>query len=318
MPTHTLPPRFRTEPITIDLVGAGGNGSQMLTGLARLNIALRGLGHPHGLHVRLIDPDLVSASNIGRQLFSPADIGLPKASVLVNRVNLFFGLRWEAHCMKYEGMRKTEAEFIIGCVDTAAARRSIHTAVVQKWDCYWLDLGNEEQTGQVVLGRWVKTASTDRNKRVLARMQIDGGGLDAAVPEGMTRAELRAAKAQRLPLITELYPHLLDKTRVEANTPSCSLAESLGRQDLFINQGVATFALNLLWRLFREGTIDHHGAYINMAQARVVPMPIDPAQWKRLTKIKVRRQRPAKKAKRRTVATSKRGTHAAKRRPANK
>ena len=46
-------------PVTVNLIGAGGTGSQVLTCLARLDTALRGLGHP-GLFVTLYDPDTVT------------------------------------------------------------------------------------------------------------------------------------------------------------------------------------------------------------------------------------------------------------------
>lgn len=55
-------------PVTVNLIGGGGTGSQILTSLARLDVTLRSLDHP-GLHVTLYDPDTVSQSNIGRQLF---------------------------------------------------------------------------------------------------------------------------------------------------------------------------------------------------------------------------------------------------------
>lgn len=61
-------------PITVNLIGSGGTGSQVLTCLARLDVTLRALRHP-GLHVTLYDPDTVSASNIGRQLFGASDLG---------------------------------------------------------------------------------------------------------------------------------------------------------------------------------------------------------------------------------------------------
>ena len=55
-------------PVTVNLIGAGGTGSQVLTNLARLDVTLRALGHP-GLFVTLYDPDIVTEANIGRQLF---------------------------------------------------------------------------------------------------------------------------------------------------------------------------------------------------------------------------------------------------------
>lgn len=92
---HITPPRMLADRVRVVLIGCGGNGSQMLTGLARLDHAIRALGHP-GLDVEVHDPDTVSQANIGRQLFSPADVGQFKASVHVQRVNHFFGLDWRA------------------------------------------------------------------------------------------------------------------------------------------------------------------------------------------------------------------------------
>ena len=43
-------------PVTVNLIGGGGTGSQVLTNLARLDVTLRALGHP-GLFVTLYDPD---------------------------------------------------------------------------------------------------------------------------------------------------------------------------------------------------------------------------------------------------------------------
>src|SRR5689334_7068613 len=88
---HRIVPRLLSGQVNVALAGAGGNGSQMLSGLARLHLALLKLGHPGGLKVTVWDPDLVSESNIGRQLFYPSDIGQPKSFVLVNRYNLAYG-----------------------------------------------------------------------------------------------------------------------------------------------------------------------------------------------------------------------------------
>lgn len=33
-------------PVTVNLIGGGGTGSQVLTNLARLDVTLRALGHP--------------------------------------------------------------------------------------------------------------------------------------------------------------------------------------------------------------------------------------------------------------------------------
>src|ERR1700753_2921679 len=82
-------------PITVNLIGAGGTGSQMLTALARINHALLNLNHP-GLMVTVFDDDKVSEANLGRQLFAETEIGFYKSVVLVNRINVFFGTSWKA------------------------------------------------------------------------------------------------------------------------------------------------------------------------------------------------------------------------------
>ena len=83
-------PRHR---VTVNLIGAGGTGSQVVGALARMDYALYKLGHP-GLSVTIIDDDIVTEANIGRQLFSASDIGLSKANVLATRINSFYGTVW--------------------------------------------------------------------------------------------------------------------------------------------------------------------------------------------------------------------------------
>lgn len=252
---HHLHPELLTSQVDIALVGVGGNGSQMLTGLARLNHAITALGHP-GLSVTAYDDDQVSASNVGRQLFSRADVGLNKAVVLVHRVNTFFGADWQAVPQRFgQGlMSKSSAHIVISCVDSKSARRDIADTIRHQQDYqrphYWLDLGNREADGQVVLGE--------------------------------PRSENHSGEGQRLPTVIELFPEIADTGTPEDNTPSCSLAEALERQELFINQAVATSALQLLWQLFRFGKIDWHGAFVNLKTGHVRPLMVDPDGWERI------------------------------------
>ena len=54
--THTLDPQLLERPIRILVVGCGGNGSAIVSGLPYLHQALLAFGHPGGLAVTLIDP----------------------------------------------------------------------------------------------------------------------------------------------------------------------------------------------------------------------------------------------------------------------
>ena len=239
---HTLPANFINERLKVAVAGCGGNGSQILSGLARMQIALTSLGHP-GLAVTAFDPDDVTEANVGRQLFALADIGQNKATVLVNRLNCFYGLDWSASPASEVG---NDFTLLISCVDTIAARQRLSLTKCH----YWLDLGNSDQTGQVILGQTVamhKQANGYRN-----------------APSGQ----------DRLPSVLDIFPSLTVKDVKEDNSPSCSLAEALEKQDLFINQHVATWALQLLWSFIRHGGLNIHGSFINLQTNRVTPLPI--------------------------------------------
>lgn len=254
---HHAPLGILDGTVHVRVIGCGGNGSQMLTGLARLNHALRALDRP-GLQVCAHDPDTVSPANVGRQMFSPGDVGRNKAVVSIHRLNAFFGIGWTAEPAAFNFTDKT-TDILISCVDTRAARREINRALTQAsggvgrsmgGPAYWLDLGNRAADGQVVLG----TPAQNNKAR---------------------------ADAKRLPTVAELFPQIIKPGR-EDNTPSCSLAEALEKQHLFVNQAVVTPALQILWQLLRFGQIDWHGAFVNLATGNVRPLPVDPQAWARL------------------------------------
>ena len=121
---YLLNPRH---PVTVFVIGAGGTGSQVITNLARMSMALQALGHP-GLHVTVFDPDTVSQANIGRQLFSETELGLNKAVSLVTRINRFFGYAWtaEPQCFPTRNFSdNSTANIIITCTDNIRSRLTL-------------------------------------------------------------------------------------------------------------------------------------------------------------------------------------------------
>jgi PRTRC genetic system ThiF family protein len=150
-------------PVTVNLIGAGGTGGQVLTALARMNHALNALSHA-GLFVRVFDNDTVDAANLGRQLFTTAELGLPKSVALINRINRFFGTNWKAETTRYDKQSLNYkdlaiATITISCVDTVDARYEIAEILKQltgKYNGrnrvqYWMDFGNSRSSGQVIL-----------------------------------------------------------------------------------------------------------------------------------------------------------------------
>ncbi len=94
---HSLPLCFLgRRPIRVLVVGAGGTGGAILMGLPYLDQAMRVWGHPYGLQVCMMDEDTVSETNCVRQPFLTSDIGQNKATVLINRINMFWGTKWSA------------------------------------------------------------------------------------------------------------------------------------------------------------------------------------------------------------------------------
>ena len=258
----------RRDEIKVVLVGAGGTGSHVLGGLATIHHAMLELDYPFGLDVVVIDPDTVSASNIGRQKFAPADIGLPKASVLVNRCNMTMRTDWQASVSRVDGDSRLEADIIIGCVDNRKARaaiiKSVSKSVYFQKRTYYLDIGNREHDGQVVLGE--------------------------ILPKGTKNTP------DRLPHIADLYPEIIDASLDDIDDgPSCSLAEALEKQSLFINMTMANTAMSILWNLLRYGQIEHHGQFVNIKSGRSTPLAVDPEAWKRfgykLPKVRATRQK---------------------------
>jgi hypothetical protein len=79
----------------------------------------------------------------------------------------------------------------------------------------------------------------------------------------------------RLPTVAELYPEIVNpKLDRKDKLPACSAAESLDRQEPFVNQTLAYQALAMLARLFRYGRLSYHGGFINLATGRVAPLPV--------------------------------------------
>jgi len=85
---HLIDAELLNHRVQVHLVGVGGNGAQMAACLARLDIAMKALGHPGGLHVKAFDADRVSEANVGRQLYNRADVGRFKSLVTIHRRRL--------------------------------------------------------------------------------------------------------------------------------------------------------------------------------------------------------------------------------------
>ena len=157
----------------------------------------------------------------------------------------------------------------ITCVDTIAARMAIgqHLESPRKGNAgrghdpwrdlnaeaharpmYWLDFGNAQKTGQVVLGT---VRPIEQPEKLPAEQEA----------------------ATDLPHVLEMFPVLSEQDESDSG-PSCSLAEALTKQDLFINSTLCNLGMAILWRMFREYRIVHHGVYLNLENLTVNPLNV--------------------------------------------
>ncbi|NOS73146.1 MAG: PRTRC system ThiF family protein [Methyloglobulus sp.] len=234
------PSHWFDHPVNIQVIGVGGTGSEVLVSLARIDYAIRELGHP-GLKVTAWDGDVVERPNIGRQAFYPADLGHNKAVVSVQRINYLFGLDWVAIPSMFDVDESlgSYCDLIITCVDVAQFRADL----AKSQNCLrsrvlWLDTGNGSHTGQVILGRLGQ----------LLKSQVE------------------------LPNVFDFYPGL--DGMQEDNAPSCSMEEALAHQDLPINRTVANIVMQLVWSLLRHGGLNHQGAYVDIRKGSMTPINI--------------------------------------------
>ena len=286
--------------IDVVLIGCGGTGSQMLTGLAQMHATIRALNHEalltqdpaaacrcRGLRVTVYDPDVVTQFNVGRQLFYEADLGMNKALCLVSRVNMAYGTQWVAVPEEYldqaGSTRSLSTQIVISCTDTAKSRRELHTYLWKHSQSlrthYWLDCANLATVGQVVLGQpgreneeqWPMNKEFDpawARWKGQQRPQIrdENGGYDRFCVQDDCEI--------RLPCVTELFPDLMDENFDETNEPSCSMVDAQRKQSLFVNRMVSAYALDLLWELIREGSVDNQGCFFNLRTRTAQPVPL--------------------------------------------
>lgn len=249
-----------TNPITVNIIGAGGTGSKVLTALMEMNHSLIELGHA-GLSVRLWDDDIITNANLGRQRFAPSETGLHKSVALINRVNRFMGTNWKAETLKFEknGLGKlptnAEATIYISCVDSVKARFDIadilnlqtNRSHHQDEPKYWLDFGNSQHTGQVIISTigTIQQPNSEKYETVAS-----------------------------LPFVTDEFGELLKQSEQSDDTPSCSLAEALEKQDLYINSSLVQMGCSLLWNLFRYGMTPYRGFFHNLKDFNTHPIKV--------------------------------------------
>jgi PRTRC genetic system ThiF family protein len=229
----------------IVVVGLGGTGSQIARSLARMlyDMRSRNLQTPR---LTFIDPDVVEVKNVGRQMFTLADVGQHKAELLARRFNYALGLDIRYVNEPYSD----EANFgtlVVGAVDNHEARKAIADAKPK----LWIDCGNHFDTGQVVIG------TTDD-------------------PVSITRYWY-GDTLRELPNAALLFPDLLlpddDAKPATVADLSCADLVEQGDQHLLVNEYVALVAASYVYKLLHRQPVTSFMTYVD-AGGLMRPVPI--------------------------------------------
>ena len=151
--------------------------------------------------------------------------------------------------MGYNRQYGIRANIVMGCVDKIEPReifqwalreRKVQWAENQLW--YWMDFGNDLNSGQVILGG-----------KLVNQPEIKGTYI--------TRA--------KLPTAIEMMPTAVSRIMDEDDQPSCSVQQAIEKQDLFINSTVADAGCHMLWQFLRTGYITYNAIFINLETGNI-------------------------------------------------
>jgi len=238
MDLYTFDPHLYLRRIVV--VGLGGTGSHLARNLARLLVHRR-QNRRSVPELVFVDPDIVEEKNIGRQLFSPAELHQPKAVALARRYNYALGLEIQAISEPLDAKKHIGQNAVIcGCVDNHHARQEIARAEGHMW----IDAGNEFDHGQVVIGN---TSDWD------------------VVFRGLDRG--REKHSSVLPNAGLLFPSLLEseaKDEVVEAQLSCAEQVARGEQDLYINDFMANLVTHYVYQLLNREAITSFVSFVSL------------------------------------------------------
>lgn len=264
-PRAVFEPEMRINQIV--LVGVGGTGSHLARSVARIiyDLKARDIDYPNLLFV---DPDQVEMKNVGRQMFTAADVGEYKAEILARRFSRALGIpiewrndpldkHWFEHAGGYHRnspKRYGDQHTIwLGAVDNHQAR-----ATLAQLEGTWIDCGNHFSSGQVVIG------NTHDRKQVKA----------------FKRKE--EIVYRHLPTAALLFPQLLEPEPENTAAPDLSCADlvSIGEQHLLVNDLVASIAAQYVYKLLHRQPIHSFMTFVDLDGISMRSIPITHADLK--------------------------------------
>ena len=252
---YNLDNSFNNGPFSITVVGCGGTGGFAADGLCRTL--------PPGINLILVDHDRVEERNLLRQNFTREELGQFKSEALAKRLARRYGRPVGYSTLPVAMVDVRLPGLVIGCVDNGLARRDIAKRVKSGlcppygYISWWLDAGNGDNYGQVVIGN------------------TDGRLLGTFVPE--------KGVCHTLPLPTIQIPELLAQAPTDR-----SCADVAQEQGPTINQAMAALVVEVSRRII-TGTCPWMQLYLDMEAGTLTPVLATPELVEKITGIKRRK-----------------------------
>ncbi len=250
-------------------IGCGGVGAQLATSTARIARECHRLYER--VRISMFDGDRIEEKNIRRQNFCESEVGQNKAESVAYRLNMAWGLDIEAFPLHFEGRhshlgdRENTLTVLLGCVDTAAGRATLHRAIANQTpeddgQLWWIDGGCLHVHGQICLG------NTGR-------------------PDVLARSFDIPNICQALPSPAWVHPELLTPLPDEQprRRRSCADLAISDPQSLTINGVIAAHMADYLLRLVVTKDLRRFATYIDMESGSVRSLAITPTQVQRST-----------------------------------
>ena len=234
--TVELPNIFPLEnaivPHNVVVVGCGGTGAYVIGHITRLISVLNSERERYRkINLKLADGDKVEEKNLERQHFLKRELGTNKAVALAERYSAAFGLEIttkETYLEDSDDIVSLNPQLLITCVDNAATRKVAHDWFMNggRYSSYfWIDAGNEENSGQVICG--YNTYSSSHH-------------------------------GFNLPCASEVYPSIIEGGKFNSQL-SCAELAAVAPQNMMANITASTLVLNFVQNILRNKPLVSHG-----------------------------------------------------------
>lgn len=232
------------------VIGCGGTGAYTIAFLSRIISTLE-----EKVELYIADGDVVENKNLSRQHFIFQDLNKNKAEVLAERYSAAFGIEITAINKEIDSVNtlnslfisRSEIPIIIGCVDNNASRKIIYDHSFNNFranDSFWIDSGNEENNGQVVLGY----KATSYNSRTYSPFNSYRNNYGGVKNSGLFS----------LPNVFDLYPEMLNGESKLNSELSCAERSISAPQNMMTNITAATIITNYVQKILFKESIKSH------------------------------------------------------------